>query len=261
MKIGFLQFKVSFGEPERNYRRVESLLGAERFDLLVLPELCFSGYFMPSRAEAFRLAEPFETGPSFDFVRRIARDNGGAVVFGFPERAGDKVYNSAALVRPDGTCALYRKTHLFYFEKEWFDPGDTGLNVVSYRDIRIGIMICFDWVFPEAMRTLMLRGADIVCHPSNLVLPYCQDAMVTRCLENRVFAVTCNRVGADQQGEDEFLFTGRSQITATKGEILARAEAENEIAVFAEVDPLRARDKSVTALNDILSDRRPDLYF
>ncbi len=260
MKIGYLQLRTKFGEPEANRRRAASLLRSERFDLLVLPELCFSGYFMPSRDAAFELSEPFATGPSFDLVRELSHKGGGATVFGFPERDGDKVYNSAALVLPGGESFLYRKTHLFFREKEWFDPGDTGLRVFDCQGVRIGLMICFDWVFPEAMRKLMLDGADIVCHPSNLVLPYCQDAMVTRCLENRVYAVTANRIGTDRQGEDEFTFTGLSQITATKGEILSRAPAEDEAVAFAEIDPARARDKSVTALNNILTDRRPDLY-
>lgn len=260
MKIGFLQFQVNFGDVAANHRRAVELIGSERFDLLVLPELCFSGYFMPSRAVAFELAEEAGKGPSFDLVAGLARQSNGAIVFGFPERDGDKVYNSAALVRPDGSYSVYRKTHLFYLEKQWFDPGNTGLQVFEFRDVRIGMMICFDWVFPEAMRRLMLDGADIVCHPSNLVLPYCQDAMVTRCLENRVFAVTSNRTGTDRQGSDEFVFTGRSQITATKGEILARASAEGELMEFAEIDPFSARDKSITALNGILTDRRPEMY-
>lgn len=261
MRVGFLQFKVEFGKPELNKDKVSQLIGSNHFDLLVLPELCFSGYFMSSRQEAFQLSEPFGNGPSFEFASQLAKQGNGAVVFGFPERDGDRVFNSAAMICPDGKNYLYRKSHLFFREKEWFDPGDTGFKVFEFRDARIGMMICFDWQFPESSRTLMLNGADIICHPSNLVLPYCQDAMVTRCLENRIYAITCNRIGTDRQGEDEFSFTGRSQITACKGEILARAQDDEEIAVFVEIDPHRSRDKSITALNEMTSDRRSDLYF
>lgn len=261
MRIGFLQYNVVFGEPETNRQRVIDLVGDSRFDLLVLPELCFSGYYMPSREATFQLAETFGAGPSFDFIKGIARRHDGAVVFGFPELSGDKVYNSAALVLPDGTCHLYRKTHLFNLEKNWFDPGDTGFSIHEFRGIRIGLMICFDWRFPESARTLMLKGADIICHPSNLVLPSCQDAMVTRCLENGVFAVTCNRWGVDRQDEEEIRFTGRSQITSSRGEILARAGVEEDVVMIIEIDPLRARDKSVNALNDMVSDRKEEYYF
>jgi predicted amidohydrolase len=188
MRIGFLQYNVVFGDKEANQRKILSLIGENCFDLLVLPELALTGYAMPSRAKTGELAEEFAAGATFEFFHDVARQQDGAIVFGFAERAGDKLYNSAALVCPDGTAYLYRKTHLFDLEKQWFDPGDTGFRVFEFRGARIGIMICFDWLFPESARTLMLRGADIICHPSNLVLPYCQDAMITRCLENRVFA-------------------------------------------------------------------------
>jgi predicted amidohydrolase len=261
MRIGFLQYQVLFGQPEANRRKVTSLLGEAQFDLLVLPELCFSGYYMPSREIALELAEPFATGESFEFIRALARKHDGAVVYGFPERSGDKVFNSAALVCPDGTSRLYRKTHLFNLEKHWFDPGDTGFAVHEFRGARIGLMICFDWRFPESARTLMLKGADIICHPSNLVMAHCQDAMVTRCLENGVFAVTCNRTGADQQGTEEISFTGRSQITGRKGEILSRATATEDLLSIVEIDPATARDKAVNALNDMVYDRQVKYYF
>lgn len=261
MRVGFLQYNVVFGEPEVNRRRVSDLIGDAQFDLLVLPELCFSGYYMPSREATFRLAERFESGESFEFVKGISKRHGGAVVFGFPELSGDKVYNSAALVLPDGNCHVYRKTHLFNLEKHWFDAGDSGFSIHEFRGVKIGLMICFDWRFPESARTLMLKGADIICHPSNLVLPSCQDAMVTRCLENGVFAITCNRWGADRQDGEEIRFTGRSQITSSRGEVLARAGVEEDVIVIVEIDPLSARDKSVNALNDMVSDRKEEFYF
>ncbi len=260
MKVGFLQFQVKFGEPEANRATARRLIGNEQFDLLVLPELCFSGYFMPSRETAAELAEPHSSGVSFAWAEELASNGNGAVVFGFPERANGNLFNSAAAVLPDGTTHLYRKTHLFNLEKEWFDPGDSGFGVFEFRGMRIGMMICFDWTFPEAARTLMLKGADIICHPSNLVMPFCQDAMVTRCLENRVFAITSNRTGADRQGDREFSFTGKSQITGCRGEVLARADGFSDALTFAKIDPTEARDKAVTPHNLIDSDRRPEFY-
>jgi len=94
-------------------------------------------------------------------------------------------------------------------------------------------MICFDWIFPEAMRTLALMGAQIVLHPANLVLPYCQDAMVTRCIENRVFEITANRIGVERG----LKFTGASQITAPGGIVLHRATKTKEEALAVDIDP------------------------
>ena len=122
------------------------------------------------------------------------------------------------------------------------------------------MMICFDWIFPEIARTLALKGADILCHSTNLVLPFCQDAMVTRCIENRVFALTANRVGTERRAGSEFTFTGRSQVVDPKGRIHTRAGTEEEGVFVVDIDPSLARDKAVTEANDIFKDRRPELY-
>jgi predicted amidohydrolase len=117
-------------------------------------------------------------------------------------------------------------------------------------------MVCFDWYFPEAARTLMLKGARIIAHPSNLVLPYCPDAMVTRCIENRVFAVTANRVGAERG----LRYIGLSEIVDPRGRILHRASATREETRVRDVDPGLAANKRVTEMNNLLTDRRPRSY-
>ena len=172
-------------------------------------------------------------------------------------------HNTAVLVGPNGLILTYRKTHLFWDEFDIFTPGDLGFPVVDLPALgaRVGIMICFDWVFPEATRLLALAGAEIVLHPSNLVLPYCQRAMVARSLENGVFTVTTNRIGTEQRtGKDALAFTGGSQILDTKGEKLAGFGAMEEGLALAEIDPAVAHDKMLTPRNDILGDRRPELY-
>ena len=102
--------------------------------------------------------------------------------------------------------------------------------------------------------------AQIICHPSNLVLPWCQQAMITRSLENRVFSITANRTGTETNGGESLTFTGQSQILGTKGEILIRLnESETKLATC-EIDPAEALDKSVTPRNDAFADRRPEFY-
>ena len=128
---------------------------------------------------------------------------------------------------------------------------------LSYR---LGVMICFDWIFPESARALALAGADVVAHPSNLVLPHCPDSMPVRALENRVFTATANRVGSDCDGRETLTFIGRSRICSPRGAVLAEASATEPGVVAAEIDPREARDKALNPFNDLLGDRRPDLY-
>jgi 5-aminopentanamidase len=122
------------------------------------------------------------------------------------------------------------------------------------------MMVCFDWFFPESARMLALKGAQVICHPSNLVLPYCQTAMVTRCLENRVFAVTCNRTGTEHRGGKVLHYTGASQVVDTGGNLLSRAGENEEVAVVVDIDPAKAQDKQLNLHNNLFGDRRPSFY-
>lgn len=261
MRVGFFQFNPVFGEVKRNLDIVMSRVAPERCDLMVLPEFFASGYQFTSKQEVESLAEEVPNGQTTQRLMEMARDCGTYVVAGLPERAGSRVYNSAVLVGPKGFDGLYRKTHLFYEETMFFSPGDTGFQVWDIGKARIGLMICFDWFYPEAARTLSLRGADILCHPSNLVLPHCPDAMVTRCLENRVFAITANRVGSEQRGgRDRLTYIGKSEIVSPRGRVLHRAPSDREDLAILDIDPAEARDKSLNTYNDLFKDRRKDLY-
>jgi predicted amidohydrolase len=183
------------------------------------------------------------------------------IVAGLPERAGAACYNSAVVVGPSGFIGCYRKAHLFFEETLFFTPGDTGFQVWDIGPAKIGVMICFDWYYPEAARTLALKGAEIICHPSNLVLPNCPDSMPVRCLENRVFAITSNRIGSETRGgKDQLTFIGNSEVVAPRGAILHRAPRDQEELCIVEIDPADARNKALTPYNDLLRDRRESLY-
>ncbi|MFQ5707537.1 MAG: nitrilase-related carbon-nitrogen hydrolase [bacterium] len=260
LKVGFYQFRPLFGRVEKNLAKVLKALGPAEADLIVLPELAFTGYYFKARSEAKALAEDPERSKTVENLVALCKDRDFYLVTGFAERKQDKVFNSALLIGPGGVVHTYRKLHLFNEEKNWFDPGDTPLEVQPVRGARIGMMICFDWIFPEVTRTLTIQGADIICHPSNLVLSYCQQTMLSRCLENNVFAVTANRFGADRRPHGELRFTGKSQIVAPKGELLHRAASQREELFVAEVDLSLARDKNITPLNQIIADRRPEFY-
>ena len=261
LKVGFFQFNPLFGKVRANVSRVIECLSQVEADLVVLPELFTSGYQFVSRREAERLAEEIPDGYTTRRLSTLARAKRLFIVAGLPERKGSGLYNSAVLIGPEGFIDVYRKAHLFYEEKLWFSPGNSYLKVWDIGLARIGMMICFDWFFPEVMRVLSLKGADIICHPANLVLPHGPNAMVTRCLENRVFAITADRIGYEERGGKERLaFIGTSQVVSPSGEVLYRASTDKEELKILEIDPREARKKAVNRHNDLFKDRRIDLY-
>jgi len=122
------------------------------------------------------------------------------------------------------------------------------------------MMICFDWIFPEADRTLALAGAQILAHPANLVLPYCQDAMITRSLENRIFTITANRTGSEKLGKKGLCFTGRSQMTSPTGEILFRGPVKKATVNVMDIHPEESLEKTISDQNNLFEDRRISYY-
>ncbi|MFO7676289.1 MAG: nitrilase-related carbon-nitrogen hydrolase [bacterium] len=261
MRVGYFQFAPDRGDRDRNLGRIEAALENAEADLIVLPELAVSGYLFESRSGLAACAEPIPDGPTCRTLTRLCRRRGLAVVVGLAERAGDRLYNSAVLVTPEGDCHTYRKAHLFLDEKDLFSPGDLPFPVFEYRGVKLGLLVCFDHFYPEAARALALKGAQVICHPSNLVLRYAHATTACRCIENRVFWVLANRTGTERAGDKELSFIGESQVVAPGGRVLVRAGAETEELRVVDIDPAEALDKQVTRRNHLLDDRRTDLYF
>jgi predicted amidohydrolase len=259
-KVGYYQYCPVFGEVGHNLRHVVDVLHCANADLIVLPELALTGYCFRDRNELEALAEEPDTSPTVEALLALCRARGFHLVTGFAERHADRCFNSALLLGPGGIIAIYRKLHLFGMEKSYFDQGDLEPQVFPVCDIRIGMMICFDWIFPEVARLLALAGADLICHPSNLVLTYCQQAMAVRCIENLTFAVTANRHGTERRPHTELSFTGQSQIVAPRGTVLHRGSADSDELYVAAIEIDQARDKRLTEQNDIFQDRRPAFY-
>jgi predicted amidohydrolase len=261
LRIGVFQFAPEFGDVDGNLHRIEKAIDGADADLIVLPELCTTGYQFVSTGEVQSLAEPVPGGETVRRLESACRKNRFLVVAGIAESADGACYNSSVLIGPDGWIGTYRKVHLFWEEKHWFRPGNLGYGVWDVGSAKLGMMICFDWIFPESARTLALAGADILCHPSNLVMPYCPDAMITRSIENRVFSVTANRVGSESRGGKATLnFTGNSEVVGVKGEILLRLGDLEENLRIVDVNPALARDKRITEMNDLFKDRRSEAY-
>jgi predicted amidohydrolase len=250
MRIGIVQSNPCFGKVERNLHRVEELVGEGRADLWVIPELFATGYQFVSREDLERLAEPIPNGKTTQALIDIAQARRCHIVAGIPEIAGETLYNTAVIVGPSGFLERYRKIHLFFEEKRWFTPGDGPFPVIDIGIAKVGLMI---W--------LALRGAEIIAHPANLVMPiYAQLTMRVRALENGLFTATANRVGIEARSAQTLHFTGESQIISPRGEILARLSPDQEETKIVEIDPVKARDKTLNQYNDLIADRRPRLY-
>ena len=260
-KVGVCQFKPELMQIEKNLKKMESLLDSISADLIVLPELAASGYLFNSEEEVKSIAEDPKNGPTATLFQKLTKQHNTSYVIGFAEKTENGIYNSAMLVNPDGSIHIYRKTHLFCEEKKWFNTGDTGFKVFNAKnDVKVGLMICFDWIFPESARSLALAGAQIIAHSANLVLPWCQQAMLTRSLENGIFSITSNRIGDDKKGDKVLHFTGMSQIVDTKGQIIHRMNKVEESVFITEIEPLKAEDKDITEFNNLFLDRRTELY-
>ncbi|MGA3015222.1 MAG: nitrilase-related carbon-nitrogen hydrolase, partial [Bacteroidales bacterium] len=251
MRIGYIQTSPVFGERQKNLDAVDKMLYGIKADLIVLPELFATGYTFQTMDEVADLSENPDDVTS-RYLCQKSLDTGSAIVAGFIERDENSYYNSAYLINSGIIIGLYRKLHLFNKEKLFFSPGTISLKVHKIKGVKIGMMICFDWIFPEVSRILALQGAQVIAHPSNLVLPYCQEAMKTRCIENRIFAVTSNRIGTEKRGTDEFIFTGGSQITSCSGEILSSAPHDSSSIDFVDIDPTQADNKMINPYNDLL---------
>jgi predicted amidohydrolase len=259
-RAGFVQGRPRFGRSQENLERALALAAPLAADLVVIPELWSSGYVFSSHDEVARLAEDAERGVTALALKAAARRERRHYVAGFPEAHRGRFYNSAMLVGPSGVKAVYRKLHLFERESVWFSPGNLPLAVHRVGPARVGLMICFDWRFPEVARVLALKGAEVLAHPSNLVFAQAQEAMRVRSLENRVYTVTANRTGTETRPDGSVPFTGRSQVVAPSGEVVARAGVRETVARVVDCDLAEARRKQLTEVTPLFRNRRPGFY-
>jgi len=274
VNVAVVQMDPKLGNLAQNRSKIcalfEEAVGAGA-QLVVFPECALSGYGFADEAQAWLAAEPVP-GPTVAALHALCVEHADAsggpyLVVGLlervPQREG-KVYNSAVLIGPEGLVGLYRKAHLPLLGVDRFAvPGDTGFCVWDTAIGRIGLVICYDLRFPEAMRVLALAGADMVALPTNWPdgsqnAP--QFVTRTRALENRVFLLACNRCGE----ESGFWFFGQSQITDPQGSVLA-ALGDEEAIGYAAIVPEAARQKRIVLRPgafelDTVGDRRPDLY-
>lgn len=227
----------------------------EGAELLVLPEMWLTGYNIGN--DVWALAEPAD-GPAADAIADIARETGVAVLYGYPERSGNAVYNSAQLLDSRGKRQLnVRKTHLFGAEEmRLFAPGDSLSKVVELNGAHLAVLICYDVEFPEAVRSLALNGAELILVPTALFEPFrfiAEHVVRVRAWESQLYLAYANRCGR----EGALQYVGGSSICTPDGELAAAAGAQPQ-RIGAAIDT--ARLETLRKENPYLNDRRPQLY-
>jgi predicted amidohydrolase len=271
MKVAGVQMDVVLGDREANLARIGERLretaraGAQ---LTVFPECSLPGYCFHSIDEARPHSEPVP-GPSTLKLADVCRELATYAVVGLLEADGERLFNAAALVGPEGVVASYRKVHLPYLGVDRFTtPGDRPFAVHAAGkgagEVRVGMSICYDAAFPEAARVLALEGADVIALPTNWPpgAECTADFVINaRAMENNVYYMAVNRVG----NERGFRFIGQSKICDPRGRVLAEARHEDEMILYADIDPAFAREKHIVRVPgkheiDRFADRRPELY-
>jgi N-carbamoylputrescine amidase len=270
MRVACLQTEPRIGQVQANVARSLELIAqaaGARARLAVLPELCNTGYVFETREEALGLSEEVPDGPTCDAWMAAARAHSMFIVAGITEREGEKLYNSAVLVGPQGLIGTYRKNHLWGAENTIFEPGNLGVPVFDIGVGRIACAICYDIWFPEIFRLAALQGADMLCVATNWVPMPAQPGnlpMMANILamggahSNSMFVAAADRIGVER-GQP---FLGNSLIVSHTGWPLAGpASLDREEMLIADIDLADARrHRNLTDFNERLRDRRTDMY-
>jgi predicted amidohydrolase len=268
VRIACCQFSPDVEAPDSSAALArEAIAGAVAHgaQIVVLPELCTSGYVFREPAEARAAA----TAPDGELLRGWAAEaaRGDAlVVGGFCELSADgRLFNSSALVDGNGVVAVYRKVHLWDRERFWFSPGESPAPVIATRHGSIGLAVCYDVEFPELTRGLALHGAELIALPTNWPRddappdgrPVLHSLAGMTAYLNKLFVAACDRCGTERGVE----FEGGSVIAGPDGAFRAGPVADRGVTtLFADCDLSEAADKRTSDRNDAFADRRPAHY-
>jgi len=248
-------------------------------DLVVLPELHLDHYFCQSEdTGCFDLAQPIP-GPTCETLAEVAKANKVVIVSTiFEKRAPGLYHNTAVVFDKDGSIAgTFRKMHIpddpGFYEKFYFTPGDLGFTPIKTSIGKLGVLICWDQWYPEAARLMALAGADVLIYPTAIgwnpeddaaeKQRQC-DAWITvqraHAVANGIPVISCNRIGFEAAPDQApgIQFWGNSFIAGPQGEILASADDNQDVLLFAELDAQRSED--VRRIWPFLRDRRIDEY-
>ena len=236
VRLGLAQMELKLGDIDYNVKQAKNLLRnakSNHVDVLVLPEMANSGYYFNAYEDVKRASEKIPTGPLSRELIKWSR-NGHLVVAGINESVEDSLYNSAAVMANGIHLGTYRKHHLFGPEKEWFSRGPLEPQVFSYDNLVFSVIICFEWNFPDRIKSAATRGANLILHPVNSGNYRWRDEMRTIAVENGIFTASANRVGK----EGDCTFSGESSIIDPNGDIILKMNSQSHQVEWIDIERL-----------------------
>jgi predicted amidohydrolase len=246
-----LQFEVAHGDPAANLSTITQAVSVTTADLLVLPELCTTGYLFESPAHLEEVAEPLD-GQVVTTISRLAVERSLTVVFGIAERDRGRVFNTAVIASSDGSVFRQRKRHLTRLESRLFAQGDQASRH-RVPQATLGVAMCFDAWFSPRVRILSESGIEVLCCPSNFGGADSLDVFRVRAMENRIFVIVANRIGSEALDATSVTFRGASRVIAPDGTILCAADGTEALTTVV-IDPTDAKDKTSVMCDDLHSE-------
>ena len=264
-------------DTDKNVSNAEKLVrqaASEGAQIILIQELFESQYFcMDQKEELFELSKPFENHPTIKKFSELAKELKVVLPVSFFEKANRAHYNSVAIVDADGSVlGKYRKSHIpdgpGYQEKFYFNPGDTGFKVWNTKYAKIGVGICWDQWFPEAARSMVLSGAELLLYPTAIggepeddgfdSSDMWQRAMIGHSASNQIPVIASNRIGTEKGIDIENYFYGRSFVTNHVGDKIAEGSRDKEEVLIGKINLSEA--ETLRNVWGVFRDRRPELY-
>ena len=264
-------------DTDKNVSNAEKLVrqaASKGAQIILIQELFESQYFcMDQKEELFELSKPFDNHPTIKKFSELAKELKVVLPVSFFEKANRAHYNSVAIVDADGSIlGKYRKSHIpdgpGYQEKFYFNPGDTGFKVWNTKYAKIGVGICWDQWFPEAARSMVLSGAELLLYPTAIggepeddgfdSSDMWQRAMIGHSASNQIPVIASNRIGTEKGIDIENYFYGRSFITNHVGDKIAEGSRDKEEVLIGKINLSEA--ETLRNVWGVFRDRRPDLY-
>jgi N-carbamoylputrescine amidase len=264
-------------DTDKNVSNAEKLVrqaASEGAQIILIQELFESQYFcMDQKEELFELSKPFDNHPTIKKFSELAKELQVVLPVSFFEKANRAHYNSVAIVDADGSIlGKYRKSHIpdgpGYQEKFYFNPGDTGFKVWNTKYAKIGVGICWDQWFPEAARSMVLSGAELLLYPTAIggepeddgfdSSDMWQRAMIGHSASNQIPVIASNRIGTEKGIDIENYFYGRSFVTNHVGDKIAEGSRDKEEVLIGKINLSEA--ETLRNVWGVFRDRRPELY-
>jgi len=264
-------------DTDKNVSNAEKLVrqaASKGAQIILIQELFESQYFcMDQKEELFELSKPFDNHPTIKKFSELAKQLKVVLPVSFFEKANRAHYNSVAIVDADGSIlGKYRKSHIpdgpGYQEKFYFNPGDTGFKVWNTKYAKIGVGICWDQWFPEAARSMVLNGAELLLYPTAIggepeddgfdSSDMWQRAMIGHAASNQIPVIASNRIGTEKGIDIENYFYGRSFVTNHTGDKIAEGSRDKEEVLIGKINLSEA--ETLRNVWGVFRDRRPELY-